>query len=150
MKFSKLLFFALGLLFFASCGDDPNPEELIVGTWELSSIVNSNCSDPDENDSQIFGDAGCEDIVGTIVCSTASLSFTAPSTARLSFDITADGESVGNESQTGTYSFADNGMLTICFDGDCDEGTLTISETSMTWVISDSEDGCDVTVKGSK
>jgi len=60
MKFLKPLFFVLGFLFFTSFGDEDNSEELLVGTWEALSIVNSNCSDPDENDSQFFGNAGCD------------------------------------------------------------------------------------------
>ena len=145
MKPTKLLLFVLGLFLFTSCGDDPTSEELIIGAWDISSITASNCDDPDDNDIQNFE---CDTIFESTICSSATLVFTAPSTAVFNTLITQDGQTVSSESDSGTYSFSDNGLLTICILGDCEEGSLSITEQSMTWSITDSNDGCNITIVG--
>ena len=150
MKFLNVFFLAAGLLFISSCGDDLTPEELIVGSWELSSIATTECTEEFDNETIIFGDASCEEENGETFCLIATLVFTAPSTVVFSQFQLLNGEEIDSLIQTATYSFAENGEMTICFDGECDAGTLTVTESSMVWVGNILSDGCITTVTGSK
>jgi len=150
MKLSKLLFFALGLCIFASCGDDDKPSDQVLGTWNLDSVEFSDCDDSINNDLEIYGDASCEDNGGEEECENVTFTFTAPGTLVSVFTYTVDGEVDETETSNGTYSFSssDDDELTICQFGDCITGTVSFSGSSMTLVGMD--EGCVFTLKASK
>ncbi len=150
MKFSNLLFFALGLFLFTSCGDDDKPADQVIGTWNIDSVEYSDCDDEINNDLEIYGDASCEDNGGEEECQNVTLSFTAPGTLVSVFTETVNGEVEESDTGNGTYSFSDTNEneLTICQFGDCVTGIVSFSGSSMTLLGSD--DGCVFTLRASK
>lgn len=151
MKNLVIMFLAVLAIGMTSCGGD-DPAEQILGVWNLSTVVYSECTDDDDNSTEAFGDASCEEDAGVTYCTTATVTFTAPGTASLEAIETEDGVVTSTETSPGTYTFSESvdNEVTICFDGDCQTGTITFNDSSMTFVAVDAEEGCTITLNGTK
>ena len=85
-----MLISALGLITFSSCKKDDKvineiPDDIntvtnaveenkakMIGTWNITEIVNMGCNDPADNETQTFG---CDTVGGLEVCITATFTF---------------------------------------------------------------------------
>lgn len=99
------------ILLSTSCKDDDdgNPAELIVGSWRFVSYVASECSDPDDNESETCTSA-CE----VVVITKDMVTFEGEPPESYSID--------GNKITFGTGSGADTYEFTVT------ETTLTVIE----------------------
>ena len=152
MKIFNILFLMTSLLFISSCGDDPSSEELIQGTWELTTLSRTGCTNFNDNGNTVYGDAGCVESQFGPVCLTGSMVFLAPSSLTLTQTETTDGAQPFTDVTTGTYSFEGNteDEMTICFSDECVEGTLSVSESSFTWIGFVESEGCNISFTGFK
>ena len=141
---SKLTRFALflsvaGMFFIASCGDDDGPDETdvneLVGVWITNSITYTNCTDPTDNDTELF-QCNAQDCF--------RIEFTTD--GRYIQTELFDGDTTIDE---GTYVVSGNN-LTIRLDGEVNELTYTVSGNSVSLVVPADDDGCVVTLSGTK
>lgn len=156
MNFKNLmLFIALGLMTFSSCKKDDPIDPIIeenkaklVGTWNVTEIVDMICNDPADNDSQTFG---CDTVDGVEICNTGTLTFAADGTLTFSFSTTEDGTIVGETQEGGgTWEIIDATQMTLCLEGDCTNETYTLTDNSFTTTGTDTEFGCTTTVTATK
>ena len=149
---SLMLFIVLGLMTFSSCKkDDTVIEEnkaKLVGTWNATEIVDMDCNDPADNETQTFG---CETEDGVEVCTTVTLIFAADGTYTYSGSTTEDGTIVGEtEEGEGTWEIIDATQMTLCLEGDCTNETYTLTDNSFTTTGTDTEFGCTTTITATK
>ena len=153
MNFRNLMFFiGIGLMTFSSCTkDDPIIEEnkaKLIGTWNATTIVDADCNDPTDNDSQTFG---CDTVDGEETCTTATFTFDADGTLTFSLSTTEDGIIVGEtEEGAGTWEIIDATQMTLCLEGDCTNETYTLTDNSFTTTAIDPEFGCTTTITATK
>ncbi|MGI9542351.1 MAG: lipocalin family protein [Cyclobacteriaceae bacterium] len=128
-----LLWVAFGL---SSCDNDDNPDinNVLIGTWQSVDLVISGCTDPANND---------------------SFTFNCPSSLCATVEFTADGNYtlttinfIGTDVINGTYTFSGN-ELTFCQDGDqskCRTTVLTFSGNTLSGTFSSNPaPGCMIT-----
>lgn len=152
-----VFFIALGLMTFSSCQkDDPvtgnnvieENKAKLVGTWNATEIVDENCTDPADNETQTFG---CETVDGVETCTTVTLTFAADGVFTFSGSTTEDGTIVGEtEDGEGTWEIIDATKMTLCLESDCTNETYTLTDNSFTTTSIDPEFGCTSTITASK
>jgi hypothetical protein len=157
MNFKNLMLFTvLGLMTLSSCKKDDTGTEnnvieenkaKLVGTWNVSEIVDMDCNDSADNETQTFG---CETEDGVEVCTTATLTFTADGAYTFSGSVTENGIVVGTEEGEGTWEIIDATQMTLCIEGDCTNETYTLTDNSFTTTGIDTEFGCTTTVNAVK
>ncbi len=130
------IFFIAALL---SCKKD-EPDDLLIGTWKATKLVNSGCTDPEENQNLTFTN-GCygESLLGLEICLTAI--FNSNETYSSITKTTFLG-STQTETESGTYSIS-NGKLTICATGSpCEISNFTVSENTLNIIVKDTDTNC--------
>ena len=151
-----LFFIALGLMTFSSCQKDDTVTGInvieenkakLVGTWNATENVNTNCTDPADNETLTFG---CETDNGVEICSTVTLTFVADGTYTFLGSVTENGTVVGTEEGTGTWEIIEATQMTLCLEGDCTNETYTLTDNSFTTTSIDPEFGCTSTITATK
>ena len=149
-----MLFIVLGLMTFSSCKKDDTVNVVeenkakLVGTWNVTEIVDMDCNDSADNDSQTFG---CDTVDGVEICNTATLTFAADGTLTVSFSTTEDGIIVGEtEEGGGTWEIIDATQMALCLEGDCTNETYTLTDNSFITTGTDTEFGCTTTITATK
>jgi len=143
MKLKLTFLFLLSLLLF-SCGSD-DEEELLLGKYTITSLVTTNCDDPDLNISLQGSSEGlCEEEDGEEVCLNICFTFTETNFS-FDFGFSVDGVSVGSFSGDSAYDPATEDFTFCPPDSDCsniavsnDKDEITISGTD--------EDNCQFTM----
>ena len=157
MNFKNLMLFTvLGLMTFSSCkkNDTVTPNNVIeenkaklIGTWNVTKIVDTGCTDSDDNETQTFG---CETEDGVETCTTATLTFAADGTYTFLGSVTENGIVLGTEEGTGTWEIIDATQMTLCLEGDCTNETYMLTDNSFTTTGTDTEFGCTSTMTATK
>jgi hypothetical protein len=159
MNFKNLmLFIVLGLMTFSSCKKDDTAtgnnlieenKAKLVGTWNVTEIVDMDCNDSADNETQTFG---CETQNGVEVCTTVTLTFAADGIYTFSGSTTEDGTIVGEtEEGEGTWEIIDATQMTLCLEGgDCSNETYVLTDNNLTTTSIDTEFGCTTTVTATK
>ena len=158
MNFKDLmLFIVLGLMVFSSCTKDDSGTGInvieenktkLVGTWNVTQIVDMSCNDPADNETQTFG---CETVNGVEICSVITLTFAADGTYTFSGSTTENGTVVGDtEEGAGTWVIIDAAQMTLCLENDCTNETYTLTDNSFTTTGTDPEFGCTTTITATK
>ena len=150
-----MLFIALGLMTFSSCKKDTvtginvieENKAKLVGTWNVTQIVDMSCNDPADNETQTFG---CETVNGVETCSVATLTFAADGTYTFSGSTTENGTVVGTEEGVGTWEIIDATRMTLCLENECTNETYTLTDNSFTTTGTDPEFGCTTTITATK
>jgi len=153
MKLTNLFFIMLTVLLFSCGGDDDDPA---VGTWQLSSIVTTGCSDPTENVSLQLDDDGCITEQDITICLLQTLEFNDNGTLDFDFSIDIPGSEelgidaddlglefdgiVGSDDGAGTWTSISDNVIEICSDGECNQIDISINGDNMTLTNSDAED----------
>ena len=141
MKLFKLSLLLLTLVLLSSCGDDDPLSETIIGSWDLVSVVSTNCDDPDDNIPFMEVDENnCVTFGGDTFCD-IFLVFNADGTATES--ITSLGSTAAVLDFTYTVNDDDNSGQFCEQPNDCRD--LTVDGDLMTQTISDG-DSCFVTL----
>ena len=160
MNFKNLiLFIALGLMTLSSCKkDDPAPvtnnvieenKAKLVGTWNVTEIVDMDCNDPANNETQTFG---CETVDGVEICTTVTLTFAADGIFTFLGSTTENGIIVGDtEEGEGTWEIINATQMTLCLEGgDCTNETYVLTDNNLTTTSIDTEFGCTTTITATK
>jgi hypothetical protein len=157
MNFKNLmLLFTLGLAIFSSCKkDDPvtvnnvveENKTKLVGTWNVNEIVDKDCNDPADNETQKFG---CDTVDGVEFCTLAALTFAADGIYTFSGSVTENGTVVGTEEGEGTWEIIDATQMTLCLEGNCTNETYMLTDNSFTTTSTDTEFGCTSTITATK
>jgi len=161
-----MLISVLGLITFSSCKkDDKGIEEVpdvidtvtntveenkakLIGTWNITEIVDMDCNNPADNETQTFG---CDTVGGVEVCNTATFTFVNDGTCTFLGSTTEDGTIVGEiEEGEGTWEIIDSSQMTLCLEGDCTNETYELSGNSLTTTGTDPEFGCTSTMTATK
>ena len=161
-----MLISALGLITFSSCKkDDKVINEIhddintvtnaveenkakMIGTWNITEIVNMGCNDPADNETQTFG---FDTVGGLEVCITATFTFVNDGTCTFLGSTTEDGTILGEiEEGEGTWEIIDSSQMTLCLEGDCTNETYELSGNSLTTTSTDPEFGCTSTMTATK
>jgi hypothetical protein len=161
-----MLISALGLITFSSCKKDDKvineiPDDIntvtnaveenkakMIGTWNITEIVNMGCNDPADNETQTFG---CDTVGGLEVCITATFTFVNDGTCTFLGSTTEDGTILGEiEEGEGTWEIIDSSQMTLCLEGDCTNETYELSCNSLTTTSTDPEFGCTSTMTATK
>ena len=161
-----MLISALGLITFSSCKKDDKvineiPDDIntvtnaleenkakMIGTWNITEIVNMGCNDPADNETQTFG---CDTVGGLEVCITATFTFVNDGTCTFLGSTTEDGTILGEiEEGEGTWEIIDSSQMTLCLEGDCTNETYELSGNSLTTTSTDPEFGCTSTMTATK
>ena len=161
-----MLISALGLITFSSCKKDDKvineiPDDIntvtnaveenkakMIGTWNITEIVNMGCNDPADNETQTFG---CDTVGGLEVCITATFTFVNDGTCTFLGRTTEDGTILGEiEEGEGTWEIIDSSQMTLCLEGDCTNETYELSDNSLTTTSTDPEFGCTSTMTATK
>lgn len=145
----------LTVLLFSCGGDDDDPA---VGTWQLSSIVTTGCSDPTENVSLQLDDDGCITEQGVTICLLQTLDFNDNGTLDFGFSIDIPGSEelgidaddlglefggiTGDGDGAGTWRNISGTVIEICSDGECNQVDFSINGNAMTLSDIDDGDGC--------
>lgn len=150
MKFNSVLLAVVGIIVFSSCGDELKPSEQISGLWNFTSIVFSECEMDSDNETQLFGNASCEELNGETKCVNGTVNFVQGIfTQRTNYLIDDVLDKV--ELETGTYSFSDSSEneLMICVEGgECRTGIVSFTDSTMRWT--GRANGCTFIVNGLK
>ena len=154
MNFKNLMLFtALGLITFSSCKKDDTVNVIeenktkLVGTWNATELVDMDCNNPADNETQTFG---CETESGVETCTKVTLTFAADGTYAFLGSVTEEGTVVGTEEGTGTWKIIDTTQMTLCLEGDCTNETYLLTNNSFTTTSTDTEFGCTTTVTATK
>jgi len=161
-----MLISALGLITFSSCKKDDKvineiPDDIntvtnaveenkakMIGTWNITEIVDMGCNDPADNETQTFG---CDTVGGLEVCITATFTFVNDGTCTFLGSTTEDGTILGEiEEGEGTWEIIDSSQMTLCLEGDCTNETYELSGNSLTTTSTDPEFGCTSTMTATK
>ncbi len=122
-----------------SCSKD---EKSVVGNWDFTSVVSTNCLDSDVNGTVNFTN-GCfkESVLGFEIelCGTAVLT---DKNYTFNSKTTIFGQ-VDNTSETGTYSISGDKITFTPTTGEKTEGTLNSDRNSLVINTKDDESGCD-------
>jgi hypothetical protein len=134
MKKLPLLFITSLSLLIMSCGSDPISESIIGSTWQLRSIEQTGCDDPDENiDFTTVNANNCLEVDNDLVC---NFTFQFAANGQATLQASYDGEV---ELEELTYTTNDDiDEVTICGGSsipDCVIGTVDGNE--MTLSLSD-------------
>ena len=125
----------LCVLLFTQCSKDFS----VAGkTYFVSEETATNCNDVNDNVSLTFGSDGCVTENSFSIC--AKLVFGENGEVTSFSEVTAFGQTETDETK-GTYTLSGN-SITICFNGDCSEGT--VNENELIGNYTDSTDGCEV------
>ena len=160
MNFKNLmLFIALGLMTYSSCNkDDSAPvtnnvieenKAKLVGTWNVTEIVDMDCNDPADNETLTFG---CETVDGVEICTTVTLTLAADGIYTFSGSTTENGTIVGEtEEGEGTWEIINATQMTLCLEGsDCTNETYVLTDNNLTTTSTDTEFGCTTTITATK
>lgn len=161
-----MLISALGLITFSSCKKDDKvineiPDDIntvtnaveenkakMIGTWNITEIVNMGCNDPADNETQTFG---CDTVGGLEVCITATFTFVNDGTCTFLGSTTEDGTILGEiEEGEGTWEIIDATQMTLCLEGNCTNETYMLTDNSFTTTSTDTEFGCTSTITATK
>lgn len=138
MNYLKLLPFLLISLLIISCGDDdPLSETIVDSTWELVSIEQVDCDDPDENfELTNVDDNNCVEAENDLIC---NFSFQFMANGVVNFQASFDGDV---EMETLTYTVNDdNNQVTISEGSSIPDPFIgTIDGDGATFTFTD--DGC--------
>ncbi|MGE5357279.1 MAG: hypothetical protein ACM3PT_13690 [Deltaproteobacteria bacterium] len=143
MKKIRLFFGLLLILHFISCNKD-NLEDIIVGTWNATSLKTTNCRSEYNNKYYIFTNGCVKNIgeLGSYMCIT--MTFTENGTYTLETKTF-----VNTKKSTGNYKITD-GKVSICgifSTGDCEEDTLVFTKSQMTITGTNSDTSCRTELK---
>lgn len=120
----------------------------MIGTWNITEIVDMGCNDPADNETQTFG---CDTVGGLEVCITATFTFVNDGTCTFLGSTTEDGTILGEiEEGEGTWEIIDSSQMTLCLEGDCTNETYELSGNSLTTTSTDPEFGCTSTMTATK
>lgn len=133
------LVYLLLLIFIIGCSkDDENP---ILGSYRMTSLNQSNCSDPLENFDITFGENGCGNFLIVEFCTTGSFTFSEDGKFSSNVEFSASGIGMIQDlSATGTYTVSDN-TVEVCAP-ECE--TLNINGNTLS-LVTDS-DNCDQSI----
>lgn len=147
MLFNRILvLLTLVSLLFASCSKD---EMTVVGNWNFSQIVSTNCEDADENGSLNLTDGcGTSEVFGIPVEVCGNAVFTDSN-----YTITLETSLLGQddtEVETGTYSIDGDKITFTSSDGEVSEGTINGDRNNLVLTDEDEESGCITTITMTK
>ncbi len=131
MKHMWIIPFVCLFLSLNSCKKEEEPpiitEATIVGTWKVTNINSSQCTDVDFPDFSLDVEQGeCYEDQGDVLCIQATYRFTS-STFNYSYEYIENGGTPTLNVASGTYSYAGN-IIELCLsDGTCRTGTASIS-----------------------
>jgi hypothetical protein len=142
MRISGLLSVFAFVLLFSSCSKD---KDNISGNWDATSLVATQCDDPEDNQNLSFTD-GCfsESLFGLEIKVCLTARFT-DETFTITSIYSFAGESE-TETQSGTYTISGDKITLKSSDGESTEGTLNKKRDEMTITDMD-DDGCITTIK---
>lgn len=154
MKHMKI-FLLIGLVLgITSCGYNvSNPDDIIVGTYVVTSLVVSGCDDPANNDPGSLHDFDCYIEDQYQICNSISLEFTNDRGYELSRNTRTIDQVIGtvlheNDPLEGYY-FIDGNRLRICFNGSCQDASFNLEGNQLTLQIQQGE-GCIQTIQATK
>jgi len=114
---------------FLSCSKDPDPINPLLGTWQYSQEIYSDCADPVDNGTYDFT---CND--------TDCFKVTFQDQGKISYQSLVSGV---NNTTSGTYKI-ENSQVTICTTG-CDNPVgFTVTGNTLSFIRQDNA-GCTVT-----
>lgn len=166
LKFSTLILALLTITLF-SCKDDEDVvaqnTEKMIGGWDLTSYIQSGCTDSDNDVNFTFGaDGACfSEIIGTTTCVVTDFTFNADETlvgvfvATTTIDLTGTEVNVTTETVNGTWRLTSATEMEVCLENDameleCSTGTYVITDTTFNYSGSNSDNGCDVSLSATK
>jgi len=131
-----LIIIIAGLFF---CKKD-EPADLLVGNWKATKLVNSGCTDPEDNQNLTFTN-GCynEALFNLEICLTAT--FNANKSYSIVTKSTFQG-STDTETENGSYTVSGT-TLTLCeTGGSCDDANFSVSESTLNLNGKDTDSKC--------
>lgn len=145
----SLVLLGIGVLFLSSCGDDAHDED-IAGTWNITLVSSTGCDDPDDNLNQdLTANNGCVMEQGIEICTEGTMVITAAGGLTINLIATSGGVSF-TETVTGTITVNDDDTVTLCSDGDCEDGTCTIDGDDLIIATTNSTDNCRNEVRATR
>lgn len=146
MKINKSILLLFLTPLFVACGYNiSNPEDLIVGKYEVTSYSIIDCDDPAQNDPGSRLDFECFIENQYQICNSISLEFTTDRDYIFSRNTRTIDQGIGlvlNESdKTEGYFFISESDLRICFNGDCQEANYTFEGDQLSLYIQNAN-GC--------
>ena len=140
------------LLSIVSCKkDDPNNSVpstdiiaentlKLIGLWDLSSVINENCIDSEDNDILTFE---CEIEDGIEVCLDGTITFSDNNTLYLEYTLTQDGAIIESESDNGTWEILSEDNILLVYGGDSSNTSYILTDNTLNMVsANDDEFGC--------
>lgn len=137
--FRNFLVLVLMTVLVVSCSKD---EKTVVGNWNFSSVVSTNCTDSADNGTVNFTN-GCFkesvfgfeiELCGTAVFTDKNYTFNSKTT------IFGETENI---SETGTYTISGDKITFTATTGEKTEGTLNSDRNSLVINTKDDDTGCD-------
>lgn len=144
LKYTLITLFSIVLL--SSCGKDDEFDP--VGTWALVALSTSGCTDDEVNNLTFsFSDEDglCVDQDGQTLCVDITFTFKADGTVDTDSRFVIDTGGIRlseTDMDSGTWTYLD-GVLEICFDGDCE--SINISGSSDRISLSQYDDDLECT-----
>lgn len=134
--------------------DDENPMDQLVGTWDVTSVSITGCSDPQDNSPNGEDIIGCFTDSGFEFCRELSITFTVDGNMVWNFrssgtNLATDQTFTEDETETSTFS-VDGDRVTICTDGDCGNGTFTVTDGALSLSGFTELDNCTTTFGAEK
>ena len=139
MKHFQLVTLIIIIAGLFSCKKD-EPADLLLGNWKATKLVNSGCTDPEDNQNLTFTN-GCysEALLGFEICLSAT--FNDNGTYSIVTKSTFLG-STDTETENGTYTVSGT-TLTLCETGSsCDDANFSVSEKTLSLTGKDTDTNC--------
>ncbi len=87
----------------------------LIGTWNITEIVDMDCNNPADNETQTFG---CDTVDGVEVCYTATFTFVNDGKCTFLGRTTEDGTILGEIEEGEGTEIIDSSQMTLCLEGD--------------------------------
>lgn len=143
----------IALLIF-SCGYNvSNPDDIIVGKYQVTSITISGCDNPNDNDDGSNLVLECYLEKQYRICPYIDIEFTNDRDYIFSRNVMTIDQVIGtvldDQNPVTGYYFIDGYELRLCFDGKCDLASFTLEGKSLTLQIQRAN-GCVETIQATR
>lgn len=146
MRNLQLFLLTIPLAWICSCGYQvDNPENAIVGEYEVQSISITDCDDSTENANQTDLAFQCRDAGSYSVCTSITVEFTRDrnyifSRNRIQIDKTI-GTALHERDPKTAFYWIEGNELSLCYDGDCIPASFNVEGKTLHLQIS-KPNGC--------